>query len=255
METAQVKQIEAELLVSLPLTQPTGKVRVKERSFFGDYGTPVAVRQTPIAQTHYVEWQIGYDLKATDENQAKTTLTRQTFVNYKGEEKFAYELSEMLFYAVQRGLVPLGKVKETFAQIQAVNEAQTFEQLESMSICRTHPQEVSVNGMNFFKMTVSYPMLVRKFGQYDIYTEIVVREKQRAVGTQAMHYVCLPITSLRFSKPALGRTLEAKETAAWLIGTDEGELALELFRVFGMLSPKHRHDVLAILTMLFPSIA
>ena len=193
-------------------------------------------------------------MKATEENRPKATLASQTFLNYKGEEKFAYELSEMLFYAVQQGFVSLNEVKEIFGQIQAVPEAQTLEQLESMSICRTHPQMVAVNGMDFFKMTVSYPMLVCKFGQYDIYTEIVVREKQRAVGTQAMLYVCLPITSLHFTKPVLGRTLEAKEMATWFIGADEGALALELFRIFGMLSPKHRHDVLAILAKLFPSI-
>ena len=29
------------LSVSLPLTQPTGKIRVKERSLFSEYGNPV----------------------------------------------------------------------------------------------------------------------------------------------------------------------------------------------------------------------
>ena len=69
-----------------------------------------------------------------------------------------------------------------------------------------------------------------------------------------MLYVCLPITSLRFKKNIIGRTLDAKETADWVVGADEAALALELFRIFGMLSPKHRFDVLAILKMLFPEI-
>ncbi len=103
-------------------------------------------------------------------------------------------------------------------------------------------------------MIVKYPMLVHKFGQYDIYAEVIIREKQRAVGTQAMLYVCLPITTLQFKQNAIGRVLDAKETGVWPIGQDEAKLALELFRVFGMLSPKHRFDVLAILKMLFPNI-
>jgi len=99
---------------------------------------------------------------------------------------------------------------------------------------------------------VSYPLFVHRFGQYEIFAEIMIREKQRAVGTQAMLYVCLPITALRFKRLPLGRTLETKECAEWHIGKEEASLALELFRVFGMLSPKHRHDVMAILKMLFP---
>ena len=42
--------------------------------------------------------------------------------------------------------------------------------------------------------------------------------------------------------------------ADWVIGKEEAELSLEIFRIFGMLSPRHRSDSLAILKMLFPSI-
>lgn len=120
-----------------------------------------------------------------------------------------------------------------------------------MAICRTNPQLATINGVEFYRMTVKYPMLVHKFGQYDIYAEVTVKEKQKAIGTQAMLYVCLPLVSLRFKRNIIGRTLDANESGEWVIGKEEANLALELFRIFGMLSPKHRFDVLAIFDMLF----
>lgn len=254
LKEARVIDSKSGLKVVLPMTQPTGKVRIKERSFFGDYGNPIAARQVALGLNNYVEWQIGYDLEAKTENLSKTSLKNLRFKNYKGVEKYAYELSEMLFWSYRHGLVTGEEIKAAYDKIQSVQEANTFEEMEEMSICRTNPVEATINEMGFYKMTVKYPMLVHKFGQYDIYAEVVIKEKQRAVGTQAMLYVCLPITSLRFKRNALGRVLDAKETGDWLIGREEGLLSLELFRVFGMLSPKHRFDVLAIFRMLFPNL-
>lgn len=86
----------------------------------------------------------------------------------------------------------------------------------------------------------------------DIYTEIINREKQRAVGVQPMLYLCLPITMLSFNTPQIiGRTLYAKECARWIIQEKEARLALELFYLFSMLSKKHNYDIQAILNMLF----
>lgn len=254
LKEAKVFNDQKELKVTLPLTQPTGKVRIKQRSFFGEYGNPVAVRQTRLGLSNYVEWQIGYDLEAKSENKGKTTLSDKTFVNYKDIRKYAYELSEILFYSLKKELIDVSEIKKVYKQIESVPEDRTFESMEEMNISRTNPSPTVVNEMDFYKMTVMYPMLVHKFGQYDIYAEVIIKEKQRAVGTQAMLYVCLPITTLRFKRNAIGRILDAKETGDWVIGREEAALSLELFRVFGMLSPKHRCDVLAIFRMLFPEI-
>ena len=252
MQTDEAKVVNTEdrLFVNLPLTKPTGKIRVKRRSFFSEYGEPIAPRQVKLTQSCYVEWQIGYDLVATDENAGKTSLSELTFINYKGEVKYAYELSEIVLYAHRHGFVKDADVARCIADIREVSDKNTFE--ETSSISRTNPKEVTINGLRFYEMNVSYPLFVHRFGQYEIFAEIMIREKQRAVGTQAMLYVCLPITTMDFKRQALGRTLESKECAEWRIGQEEALLALELFRVFGMLSPKHRHDVISILEMLFP---
>ena len=251
-EEAKVVNTSEGVFVNLPLTKPTGKIRVKRRSFFADYGAPIAPRQVPLSQSSYVEWQIGYDLLASAENGSRTSLSDSTFKNYKGETKFAYELSEIVLYARQHGLIEDAEISKCINDIQSVPDANTFE--ETASISRTNPKEVTINGLPFYEMNVSYPLFVHRFGQYEIFAEIMIREKQKAVGTQAMLYVCLPITALTFSKQPIGRTLESKECAEWRIGREEAALSLELFRVFGMLSPKHRHDVTSILEMLFPDV-
>lgn len=252
MENAKIHYTTGKLKISLPLTQPTGKIRIKERTFFGDYGIPFASRQEKLGINNYIEWQIGYDLEATVDNQCKTSLNEYSFINYKGIRKFAYELSELLFYSAKMRLISDEEIKTLYKQISSISETGTIEQMETMAISRTNPMPTVLNGLDFYKMIVQYPLLVHKFGKYDIYAEILVREKQRAVGTQAMLYLCLPITSLHFKECPLGRILQAKETADWVIENNEAKLALELFRIFGMLSPKHRFDVLAILRMLFP---
>ncbi len=237
------------VFVNLPLTKSTGKIRIKRRSFFAEYGESVATRQVALSQMNYVEWQIGYDLYAKAENREKTSLSDKVFKNYKDENKYAYELSEIVYYAHQHKLITLEDIQNCYNQIKSISPECTFE--ETSSISRTNPKERIINGLPFYEMSVSYPLFVHRFGQYEIFTEIMIREKQKAVGTQAMLYVCLPLTSLSFSQNPIGRTLNEKECAQWRIGKVEAELALELFRVFGMLSPKHRHDVQEILKMLF----
>lgn len=254
MQTDEAKVVNShgELFVNLPLTKPTGKIRVKKRSFFAEYGEPIAPRQVALSQSAYVEWQVGYDLLKSDENAGKTSLGEMTFRNYKGETKYAYELSEIILYACRHGLLEDSDIAKCHSDIMGVTAEKTFE--ETSSISRTNPREVVINDMPFYEMSVSYPLFVHRFGRYEIFAEIMIREKQRAVGTQAMLYVCLPITALTFARQPLGRTLDSKECGEWHIGREEAFLSLELFRVFGMLSPKHRHDVLAILEMMFPFV-
>ena len=243
------------LKVVLPLTQSSGKVRVKERSFFYEYGMPFATRQKKLGLKNYVEWQISYDFAPKKGEPMLTSLDGMTFRDYAQKRKYAYELGEMLFYAHREGLLSDEDVANLCGQVAALPPEATFSEMDSLQICRTHPRKTTVNGLEFHKMEVKYPLLARRFGEYDIYAEVMVKEKQKGVGIQPMLYVCIPITSLVFAKNAIGRTLDAKETAEWTIGSTEAALVLELFRIFGMLSPKHRHDILALLKMLFPRLA
>lgn len=195
--------------------------------------------------------QIGYDMLATKDNIDKTTLSDKTFENYKGETKFAYELSEILFYSHKLGFLSDKEIKDSYNYIQAIPSHNLIDAIDSMRITRTNPIETKINGIDFYEMKVAYPLIVHKFGKYDVYSEVMNKEKQRGVGVQPMLYVCIPVTELLFDEEPLGRILKPKECSKWIIKEDEAKLALELFKIFGMLSKKHQHDVLSIMRMLF----
>ena len=253
-ETAAVVFDGSSLKVKLPMTQPTGKIRIKRRSFFSEYGMPVASRSECLDLKCYIEWQIGYDLLATPTNSKNTSLSHLKFFNYKQEMKYAYELSEIIYYSHKLKLISEEDIVDTYNKIKAVSDDNLIDVIDKMPIFRTSPIETTINDMVFFEMKVSYPLIVHKFGKYDIYAEVMNREKQRGVGVQPMLYVCIPITSLAFEQDPIGRSLNAKESSNWYVGKEEAKLSLELFRMFGMLSVKHRHDVLTILETLFPCI-
>ena len=245
------------LSVRLLLTQAKGKIRVKERSSINEYGNSVAVRQNAINSNMYVEWQIGYDLLASGSNAEKNapkTSIKTIFKNYKGESKFAYELSEIVFYSHKMGLISDQDIVDLQRDISAASNDNLLDVIEFMQIERTAPIEKKINGLSFNYMKVSYPLVVHKFGNLDIYAEVMNREKQSAVGVQPMLYVCIPMTALRMKPNPIGRSLNVKECGEWVIGAPEAKVALDLFRLFGLLSEKHKFDVLAILKMLFPKV-
>ena len=250
-ENVKIEYDGKNLAVVLPMTRPTGKIRIKTRTFFGEYGNPIAVRQEKINQRCYVEWQIGYDVLAIKDNAGKTTLSDRTFNNYKGETKYVYELSEILFYSHKLGLIKDSDIKEIYDFVKSISDKNLIDTIDFMRITRTNPIETKVNGVDFYEMKVAYPLIVHKFGKYDIYSEVMNKEKQRGAGVQPMLYVCIPITELSFDEEPLGRTLKPKECSKWIIKEGETKLALELFKIFGMLSKKHQYDVLAILRALF----
>lgn len=254
-EDVKVMAADGNLSVCLPLTSPKGKVRVKSRSFFAEYGERWATRSKNLQQSCYVEWQIGFDLPLVDrktkmDNSGRTCLSSQTFKDYACEEKFAYELAEVVYHSLRYGLCKSEDLSDCIRRIESIEEDNTFER--KFRPTRTRPMEICFNEMKFFEMSDSYPLFVHRFGEYEILSEIVIREQQYGSDIQPMLFLCIPISSLAFYKPVFGRTLEKKECAIWRIGKEEAALALELFNVFGMLSPKHRFDVLQILKLLAP---
>lgn len=82
---------------------------------------------------------------------------------------------------------------------------------------------------------------------YEIVTEIKITEKQYAVGTQPMLYLCFPITELKTEINLIGRTAETKEVAYFEITKDNIKVFLEMLKMFGTLSKSHKHDVLQII--------
>ena len=233
------------ILVDIPLTTPTGKIRIKSRSMFYEYGKPHAVRSQPLNQSNYVEWQIGYDLDYKERE--SSSLPHISFTAANGEKKVFYELSEYLYYFHSWDLITLSELRSTLEFLSRLKEENLLSNHPECQIARTFPVEKRINNTTFFGMTLKYPQLVYKFGKYEIIAEITIREKQRAVGVQPMLYVCFPITELQISESLIGRIANSKETAQFVIDQENYRIVIEMVKVFGMLSPSHHKDILEIL--------
>lgn len=223
----------------LPLSRPTGKIRIKERLAFSDYGQPVAPTQTIIATNHYVEWQIGYDRVIESGEVAH-------FVGANGKNKQIYELSEILNFGVKSGCIAKIRIENLKNRIESYYEFID----EKEHICMTPFAYESINGVDFSKSNVSYPLLIYKFENGETICEIIVREKQNAVGTMPMLYFCLPLSILqdKFGNFSfLGRKIESKEGGFLKINSSNMEIFIKMFEIFGLLSRAHQHDCLEIL--------
>ena len=233
------------ILVDIPLTRPTGKIRIKSRSMFYEYGEPHATRSKPLTQNNYVEWQIGYDLEYKKRN--TSSLPHISFRAYNGTKKVLYELSEYLYYFYSWGILTSSELKETVDFVSNLEEKNLISNHPDCQITRTHPIEKQINNTTFFGMTLKYPQLVYKFGKYEIIAEITIREKQKAIGVQPMLYLCFPITELQTRGNLIGRTTRVNETAQFVIDQSNCRIVIEMVKVFGMLSPSHHKDILEIL--------
>lgn len=236
----------------LPLVPQNGKVRVKRRTHFNEIGKPVATRSESLSQADYVEWQIGYDVLA--KNKAATSLSKFEFRNEKKQRKHPYELSELLFYSYKLGFVSDREIVSLFQFIEKLRKDCLFANRADMLPVRTAVTTTEINCIRFFKTEIRSPLLVRKFGSYQVYAEIITKELQKGVGIQPMLYVCIPLANLSYRSPMFGRIADKGEKCQWPFHETEGHLAVELFKIFGMLSARHRHDTLEILKTMFPFV-
>ncbi|GHV19262.1 restriction endonuclease [Planctomycetales bacterium] len=239
--------------IAVPLTKTSGKVRVKQRKLLYEYGLPVATRSTNFALNHYIEWQIGYDAVVADANKlAQTSLPDCTFIGANGKKKALFELSEYVFHCAKNGLLHQADIVNLRDFIEAIAEKNLLD--NTLEITRSHPKPVEINRVVFEKSTVQYPLLVHKFGDFDIVAEIIAREKQYAVGIMPMLYLCFPLTKLVADTPLIGRPAKQNEVAKLLVDAANAPVFLEIFRLFGMLSAAHRHDILEILKVIIAHI-
>jgi hypothetical protein len=243
-----IDDVKHELSIAIPLTKGTEKTRIKQRSFFNEYGFPVATRSVPFTQNCYVEWQIGYDVILSDEEKLKkTTIKDKAFTGANGQEKTLYELSEYLYYFHQWSIVSTETLIEVKDFLESLNNNDFIDQNSELAIERSHPVPKTFNGIEYQWTQVKYPVLIHKFGAYEILTEIIIKEKQYAIGVQPMLYFCFPITELKSKKQLLGRTADSKETASFVIDKENIHIFVLMLKMFGTLTVNHNKDIITII--------
>ncbi|WHN16794.1 R.Pab1 family restriction endonuclease [Campylobacter jejuni] len=228
----------------LPLTSVAGKIRIKQRSAFNDYGLPVAPTKININVKHYVEWQIGYDMVAGKND--------GNFIGANGKDKKLYELSDIIFQFFKHNII----LKENLFGIKNFLENNKELIEDKMKINRTNFTQKQVAGINFLESYVSYPLLVYQFNNNEFLSEIIIKEKQRAIGVQGMLYFCFPVyllNNINGERNFLNRCIESKEKGYLEISRNNINIFLEMLKIFGILSNNHRYDVLQIIEFILNS--
>lgn len=243
------------VIYQIPLTTTSGKIRVKEREFPNQYGISVATRTRLFNQRHYIEWQIGYDVVSSKIGDKKlTTLEDKKFIGANGETKSLFELSEIVYYLANWGVISKKSLKDVYNFIKETDNKLLIDVNSDFFISRTDFITKDFFGIDFQKSNVSYPLLIHKFSRFELIAEIVIREKQRAAGVQPMFYLCFPITELKTDTPLLGRTAILKEFANFVFDDSNKDVLLEILKIFGILSKNHKYDILQIIEVILKAL-
>jgi hypothetical protein len=223
--------------VRLPLTDVTGKVRVKEKSSDG-FGLPVAPSKALLDKKFYLEWQIGYDIPNTN---SPTVVPQIKFIR-NGETKYGHELSKIVFEAVRLGILSTNDLIREIAALKKIPPSE-FEENQAVQV------EVSTN-----PAADGFQSAVQRLPQFTKTTphgwvQIQLKQKQRAVGYQAMVYVCLPMNEVLAmdGSPRKPGPARSKETVFYDFNRDNTAFLLDIIQAFGLASPQHNEDVRNIL--------
>jgi hypothetical protein len=223
--------------VRLPLTDVTGKVRVKEKSSDG-FGLPVAPSKTLLNTNYYLEWQIGYDIPNTN---SPSVVPEIKFIR-NGETKYGHELSKIIFEAVRIGIL---STNDLVREIEALKKIQPGEFEESQAV----QVEVSTNAA-----ADGFQSAVQRLPQFTKSTphgwvQIQIKQKQRAVGYQPMVYVCLPMSEVLAMDglPRKTGSAKSKETVYYDFTRANSDLLLDIIQAFGIASQQHNEDIRQIL--------
>jgi len=223
--------------VRLPLTDVTGKVRVKEKSSDG-FDLPVAPMKTLLDEKYYLEWQIGYDIPNTN----SPSVVPEIKYLRNGETKYGHELAKIIFEAVRLGII---STNDLVREINSLKKIQPNEFEESQAV----QVEVSTNAA-----ADGFQSAVQRLPQFTKSTphgwvQIQLKQKQRAVGYQAMVYVCLPMNEVLAmdGSPRKPGNAKSKETVYYDFTRANSDLLLAIIHAFGIASKQHNEDIRKIL--------
>jgi hypothetical protein len=232
---------------SLELSFPSsndGKFRFKTRDENISFGKTFAARQKPFTDKVYLEWQIGYDALVEDVKSGKkqTKLTQEKFIGSTGKEKYPYELSEILYDLIKCGLISVKEMEELSAEINSYKQF-----IDEKEIVVEKPTNVSLNKVKFKETSIKLPTLFMPQIFDGTIIEVSIQKQQYAAGVQPMIYFCIPFKSFANWKDLDGKKSVKGDKLKYIIKKDNAGVILNMFRVFGMASSRHKLDVEQIL--------
>jgi len=226
------------LIIELPLTNPTGKIRVKRRSKISNYGLPIATRTENFTKDDYVEWQISY----ATQNPPDESKVEDIVINVN---QIGFELTKLLCEGVKLEIFSNDDVRELEEFINNVQSTETLEENEKI-FRENNLQEIKGGFKKFVEKT---PIFIKKNEEKGYFIEIILRHKQRAVGLQAMVYLCIYIGILKDKNgnSLIGRVAETKEFGQLEITSENKAVVTDVVKAFAIASWQHKKDILNIL--------
>jgi len=225
--------------IFLPITTPTGKARVK-RPRPGFVSDPVACRSRPMLAGDYLEWQISYD---TD-NLHDPSVVREVVLQKDVGTRYGSELVRLIVEARRLRLLPEARWQELRALIATRIGTDGIEERERIAVAAAAQTDDPVQStFGFHRFLHHVPDYLKSGTRYAV--EIKIGAKQRAVGTQAMIYVHLPLDVCvgENGRPLAGRTAEKSEKAAYVIDSANAALITDTTLAFILASRDHAHDI------------
>lgn len=234
------------LKIKVPLTSQ-GKFRCKNRNNNFEYGVGFAPKTKNISDLSYVEWQIGYD-KEIKNIEKKTTLNNYEFRAANRKNKNPYELSEIIWYICENGLISKKKFDAMINDITNVNEFLN----QKFQIKMSKPNDYYFDGVYFQETTISLPTFknIKENNEKIIHAEISLEKQQYATGVQPMLYLIIPMTTFDNWTEINNNT--SKETPYGILTIDHKNknCFLILLKLFALCSLNHKHDVLEIMKII-----
>ena len=226
--------------IALPLTNPTGKVRVK-RPFSGRQAIPLATRRDAMMESDYLEWQIGYYTAFKN----SSSILPGVSIQRNGKTRYANELMWLIHHAKSSGwLSGRNAIWQTALDLVRNPSKSTLEESEKVEIETASTAPIAeLTQLGFRRTMLRVPFYAKHESRYGV--EIVLSAKQRAVGLQAMVYARVPIGICRDKNDAslAGRTAAAKERACYRLDAANVDLLADLVAAFALASPKHHGDM------------
>jgi len=210
---------------------------VKRRGEISNYGIPIATRREPFKENDYVEWQISY---ATDNPPIDSKVED---VRLNGQ--IGFELTKLLCDGIKLGLLLNSDIQEMKSFIDNIQRSDTLE--ENERILREDSKLEAKGG--FKKFIEKSPLFIKNNEEKGYFVEIILKHKQRAVGLQAMVYLCIYINQLKDGDGELlmGRTARPREFGILEITSENKEIIIDVVKAFAIASWQHRNDINSIL--------
>jgi len=229
-----------------------GKFRFKKRQNRLGFGKTFSTRNEPFNEQAYLEWQISYDVPVRDveAGDVEVKLNKQSFVGSNRKKKYPYELSELFYTAIKQAFISKEEVENLLEEICTYRE---FIDKKVISV-EKQISEIILNGINFKETNIKLPTLFMVQTLDETQIEVSIKQQQYASGIQPMVYFCMPLISFKNSSEFLGRSSVSRDKLIYVISKSNVQNLVNLMRIFGMASERHRHDIVQIVKIILGKI-